>query len=97
MDENATVIDARLPTGALTLVKLGPTFHALSVVEAELTGYAGFPGSDCLNGAVIKVPNGPALVDRLPSHHSVLFTGHDAAGLGLIGRILGLQVETIGI
>ena len=96
VDENATAIDARLPTGALTLVKLGPTFKTLSVVEGELTGYAGFPGSDCLNGAVIKVPNGPALMDRLPSHHSVLFCGHDSEGLGLIGRILGLEVETIG-
>jgi len=32
----------RLSVGELTLVKLGPTFDTLSVVEAELTGYAGF-------------------------------------------------------
>lgn len=96
VDENATAIDARLPVGELTLVKLGPTFDTLSVVEAELTGYAGFPGSDCLNGAVIRVPNGHALMEGLPSHHSVLFAGHDLPGLELIGQIFDLQVETIG-
>jgi hypothetical protein len=96
VDENATAIDARLSVGELTLVKLGPTFDTLSVVEAELTGYAGFPGSDCLNGAVIRVPNGHALMEGLPSHHSVLFAGHDLPGLELIGQIFDLQVETIG-
>jgi hypothetical protein len=96
VDENATAIDARLPVGALTLVKLGPTFDTVSVVEGELTGYAGFPGSDCLNGAVIRVPVGHALMERLPSHHSVLFTGHDLAGLGLLGQVFGLEVERIG-
>jgi hypothetical protein len=80
VDENATAIDARLPAGELTLVKLGPTFDTLSVVEGELTGYAGFPGSDCLNGAVIEVPDGHALMDRLPSHHSVLLAGSTVRG-----------------
>ena len=96
VDENATAIDARLPIGELTLAKLGPTFDTLSVVEGELTGYAGFPGSDCLNGAVIRVPDGHALMERLPSHHSVLLSGHDLPGLKLVGQIFGLQVEKIG-
>ena len=96
VDENATAIDARLPIGELTLAKLGPTFDTLSVVEGELTGYAGFPGSDCLNGAVIRVPDGHALMERLPSHHSVLLSGHDLPGLKLVGQIFGFQVEKIG-
>jgi hypothetical protein len=95
VDENATAIDARLPVGDLTLAKLGPAFDTLSVVEGELTGYAGFPGSDCLNGAVIRVPDGHALMDKVPSHHSVLMSGHDLAGLKLVGDVFGLQVETI--
>jgi hypothetical protein len=65
-------------------------------VEGELTGYAGFPGSDCLNGAVIRVPDGHALMERLPSHHSVLLSGHDLPGLKLVGQIFGFQVEKIG-
>jgi hypothetical protein len=96
VDENATAIDARFPVGDLTLAKLGPTFDTLSVVEGELAAYAGFPGSDCLNGAVIRVPDGHALMERLPSHHSVLLSGHDLPGLKLVGQIFGLQVEKIG-
>ena len=96
VDVNATAIDARLPVGELTLVKLRPRFDTLSVVAGELTGYAGFPGSDCLNGAVIRVPDGHALMQRLPSHHSVLFPGHDLPGLELVGQIFGLEVENIG-
>jgi hypothetical protein len=96
VDENATAIDARLPVGELTLVKLGSRFDTLSVVEGELTRYVGFPDSDCLNGAVIRVPAGHGLMERLPSHHSILFTGHDRPGLGLIGQVFGLEVEQIG-
>jgi len=96
VDDNATAIDARLPVGDLTLVKLGPTFDTLSVVEAELASYAAFPGTDCLNGAVIRVPDGHALMEQLPSHHSVLTTGHDRAGLELTGQVFNLRVRRIG-
>ncbi len=96
VDDNATAIDARLPVGDLTLVKLGPTFDTLSVVEGELASYAGFPGSDCLNGAVIRVPDGHALMEQLPSHHSVLTTGHDLPGLKLISQVFGLRAQVIG-
>ena len=96
VDQNATAIDARLPTGDISLVKLSPDFAALSVVEGELKGYAGFPGSDCLNGAVIRVPDGHALMEQLPSHHSILTTGHDLPGLKLVGDVFGLEVKAIG-
>ena len=95
VDQNATAIDARLPVGDLTLSKLDPTFETLVVAEGELTGYAGYSGSDCLNGAVIRVPNGHALMQRLPSHHSLLTTGHDRAGIELVGQVFGLRVERL--
>ena len=95
VDENATAIDARLPLGDLTLSKLDPDLETLVVVEGELTGYAGYPGSDCLNGAVIRVPSGHALMKRLPSHHSLLSTGHDRAGIELVAQVFGLRVETV--
>ena len=41
VDENATAIDARLPEGEMTLLKLEPPFDTLSVVEGPLEGYAG--------------------------------------------------------
>ncbi len=94
VDDNATAIDARFPVGDLTLAKLEPTFDSLVAFEGELVGYAGYPGSDCLNGAVIRVPDGHALMRRLPSHHSLLLTGHHRAGLELTGRVFGLEVGT---
>ena len=96
VDDNATAIDARLPVGDLTLSKLDPTFERLVMVEGELSGYAGYPGSDCRNGAVIRVPDGHALMEGLPSHHSLLSTGHDLPGFKLVGQVFGMQVEVLG-
>jgi hypothetical protein len=96
VDQNATAIDARLPLGDLTLSKLDSTFETLVVAEGELTGYAGYPGSDCLNGAVIRVPDGHAVMTRVPSHHSLLSTGHDRGGIELVAEIFGLNIDWLG-
>jgi hypothetical protein len=95
VDEDSTAIDAELPPGDLTLSKLDPTFKKLVVAEGELEGYAGYPGSDCLNGAVIRVPDGHRLMQRLPSHHSLLTSGHDRAGFELITRVFDLELERL--
>jgi hypothetical protein len=95
VNENATAIDARLPVGDLTLAKLDPTFEKLVVAEGTLTGYAQYPGSDCLNGAVIKVADGHKLMAGLPSHHSLLTTGHNLVNMKLVGRVLDLGVEAL--
>jgi hypothetical protein len=96
LDANATAIDARLPEGDITLSKLGPTFENLVIVEGELKGYAGYPGSDFRNGAVIRVPNGHTLMDGLPSHHSILTTGHDMASLKLMSQVFDLKLDDLG-
>ena len=95
VDQNATAIDARLPVGDLTLSKLDPTFETLVIAEGELTGYAGYPGSDCRNGAVIRVPDGHALMEGLPSHHSLLTVGHDLTGMRLLAQVFGLRIEQL--
>ncbi len=95
VDENATAIDARLPVGKLTLAKLDSAFGTMAVAEGALTGYAQYPGSDCLNGAVIRVCDGHRLMARLPSHHSLLLTGHNLVGIRLVGKVLGFGVEEL--
>jgi hypothetical protein len=95
VDEDSTAIDAGLPLGDLTLSKLDPRFERLVVAEGELERYAGYAGSDCLNGAVIRVPDGHRLMQRLPSHHSLLTVGHDRAGFALLARIFGLELERV--
>jgi hypothetical protein len=91
VDQNATAIDARLPVGDITLAKLGFNFKQISAVEGHLEGYAQYPGSDCLNGAIIRVPDGRMLIDELFSHHYVIMAGHCLEKIKLLGKIFGLE------
>lgn len=94
-DPNAAAIDARLPEGPMTLAKLDPTMQKMTVVEGKLEGYVQYPGSDCLNGAVLHVSDGHKLMTTLSSHHYLLTVGHNLADIRLIAPILGLEVEAI--
>ncbi len=95
VDENATAIDARLPEGPMTLAKLHPNFEAITVAEGSLDGYAQYPGSDCLNGGVIRVADGHRLMSRLASHHYLLLTGHQRVAVQMIAPIFGLTVDAL--
>jgi len=94
VDDNATAIDARLPEGDITLVKLMPPFDRWSVVEGDLPKYAQFANSHCLNGAVLRVPNGKRLVDDLVSHHYIITTGHNLNGLEMVSKVFDLDCIT---
>jgi hypothetical protein len=95
VDENATAIDARMPTGDITLAKLHPTVDTMTVVEGSLEDYVQYPGSDCRNGGVIKVSDGPQLVDSISSHHYLLMTGHHGIDIKLLGKVFDLNIEEI--
>jgi L-fucose isomerase-like protein len=94
-DPNAIALDARMAEGPMTLAKLGPTMETLTVVEGELEGYAQYPGSDCRNGAVLKVPDGHELVNNISSHHYLLMTGHNRQDIELVAKVFDLEIETI--
>ena len=91
VDDNATAIDARLPEGDITLVKLMPPFDRWSVVEGSMPKYAQFANSHCLNGAVIRVPDGKRLVADLVSHHYIITTGHNLNELEAISKVFDLE------
>ncbi len=93
VDENAVAIDARLPIGPITLAKLLPRMDRLSMTEGELVDYAQFPGSDCLNGGVLRVRDGRKLMERLGSHHYLILVGHHGVNLGFLGQVFGLAIE----
>ena len=93
VDDNATAIDARLPEGDITLAKLDPKLKKLLVVEGTLEGYAQYPGSDCRNGAIIKVADGHRLMSKLPSHHELLITGHRTVELKLMAQVFDLEID----
>jgi hypothetical protein len=95
VDENAHAIDARFPTGPVTLAKLYPDMQQLTAVEGTLEGYAQYPGSDCLNGGVVHVPDGHRLVRKATSHHYLLLTGHNLNDMRQVLKVFGLGVETL--
>jgi L-fucose isomerase-like protein len=95
VDQNAHAMDARIQEGDVTLLKLMPPFDVLSVVEAKLEFYAQFENSDCLNGAVLHVPNGPRMLKELASHHYILTAGKNLPDLEGVAQILGLTVRVL--
>lgn len=95
VDENAIALDARLPEGPVTLVKLHPSLAKLVVSEGYLEGYVRYPGSDCENGAIIRVRDGYRLVEGLPSHHVCLVGGKRLSALRCVAQVLGLEIEEL--
>jgi hypothetical protein len=95
VDPNAVAIDARFPTGDITLVKIASTLDAMTVVPAELTDYEQYADSDCLNGAVLRVEDGYRYVEGLPSHHAVLGVGDLSRRMELVCSVLGLKMARI--
>ena len=93
VDENATVIDARLPEGKMTLAKLHPDLETISVIEGEIEKYIQYENSDCINGAVIRVSDGHQLVSSLTSHHYLILTGHRLPEIRQIAQVFGWKVE----
>ena len=95
VNNNATAMDARLPEGPVTLAKLHPKLDMMSVAEGRLESYAQYPDSDCRNGGVIRVKNGPALVDSLASHHYLLTTGHNESNIQILGKIFDFALQSL--
>lgn len=95
VDENASAVDARFPAGPVTLAKLHPTMQKLTTTEGTLEGYAQYPGSDCLNGGVIHIPDGHRLVRNATSHHYLLMTGHQLDDMRLIMKVFGLEIAQL--
>jgi hypothetical protein len=95
VNDNANAIDARLPQGRVTLIKLIPPFDTFSVVEGELENYAQFPGSDCRNGAVVRVTNGHRMVKELPSHHTIVTMGNNLPGIEYLASIFDMKCRVL--
>lgn len=95
VDDNATVIDARMPEGPITLAKMNPDFETMHVIEGEIEKYEQYKDSDFINGAVIRVADGHKLVASLSSHHYLILTGHRLAEIRQIAKVFGFEVEEL--
>jgi hypothetical protein len=93
--EDATAIDGRFPEGKVTLAKIDSSLSSLLVVEGHLEKYVQFPGSDCRNGALIRVPDGHFLMNKLYSHHNCILIGHHKIDLEVIASVIGLDIEVL--
>jgi L-fucose isomerase-like protein len=93
VDENATAIDARMPVGKLTLVKLNHTFDKLMVAKAHLESYVQYPDSDCRNGAVIRIKDGHRMMNSFYSHHNCLVTDHWGKELVNVAKVFDFEIE----
>jgi hypothetical protein len=95
VNNNAIALDARMAEGDMTLVKLMPPFDRISVVEGQITKYAQFKESHCLNGAVMRVPNGKRLINELASHHYILTNGHNLNDIEMLAKVFDLECSVI--
>ena len=95
VDENAHVLDARMPTGKMTLAKMQPTVQDMTVAEGDLVKYAQFPGSDCRNGAVLKLQSGHRFVTEAPSCHHILTVGSNANDIEMIGKVFDFGIHRL--
>jgi hypothetical protein len=91
VNEDALMVDARLPKGPVTLAKIYPGFKKLSVIKAEIEDYVQYPGSDCRNGALIRYRDGHKVMDALCSHHSLIISGDVAPELRQLARVFGWE------
>ena len=66
--------------GAMTLAKLHPELGSMQVIRGELESYVQYPGSDCRNGALLKVRDGRKIMKSFYSHHYCLMTGEAGDG-----------------
>ncbi len=97
VNDNAIVLDCRMATGPVTMAKLHPDMHTLTVIEAEIEDYVQYPGSDCRNGALIRYSNdsGHGVMEKLSSHHAILIQGNVTHLLTQIARVYGFKMEVI--
>jgi hypothetical protein len=95
VDENANAIDARMAEGDITLIKLMPPFDTISIVNGQLEFYAQFEGSDCRNGAVVRVSNGPRMLKELASHHYILTAGKNLMDMENVAQVFGLETRVL--
>jgi hypothetical protein len=95
VDENAHAMDARMAEGPMTLAKLHPELTSMQAIEGELEGYVQYPGSDCRNGALLKVKNGHALMKAFYSHHYCLMTGKHVVDIENVTKVMNMGVDVL--
>ena len=95
--EDSIMIDCEMEVGPIVLAKIHPNMKKLILIEAEITKYVQYPGSDCRNGALIHFSNnnGHQVMQTLCSHHALIIQGRCTHELLLIAQIFGFEAQTL--
>ncbi|GHU63351.1 hypothetical protein AGMMS49983_06600 [Clostridia bacterium] len=89
--KNAHVIDCEFAKGPVTLAKIYPDLKRFSIIKAEIEDYVTYPGSDCLNGALIRYGDGHKIMEHLCSHHSLIVQGDQVPALLQVAKTFGFD------
>lgn len=67
----------------------------ITVIEAELKRYVGYPYFDCRNGAIFHYKNksGHKIMESLSSHHAIVIQGDVAHLIQQMGKVFDIEVE----
>ncbi|MDD5673051.1 MAG: hypothetical protein PHC61_02720 [Chitinivibrionales bacterium] len=95
VNDNAHAVDARIRPGPVTLAKLHPELLSIQAIAGELEGYVQYKGSDCRNGGLLKVKDGPALMKAFYSHHYCLLAGKRAAEIENVARVMDVAAQVL--
>ncbi|HBU12994.1 MAG TPA: hypothetical protein DEB31_09825 [Clostridiales bacterium] len=95
VDENAIMVDCELPKGSATLAKINSDFKGITIIQAEIEDYVQYPGSDCLNGALVRYADGHKVMEGLSSHHAIIMSGDRKTELLQMAKVFGLKPEIL--
>lgn len=95
VNEKAYMIDCELPVGDMTLAKIAPSFDRVTVIPGRIEKYVQFPGTDARNASLLHYANGEQVMESLPSHHQMLLTGKQKAGILQIAKVFGWDTQVI--
>jgi L-fucose isomerase-like protein len=91
------MVDCRFAPGPITLAKLSSDMKKITLIECEIADYVQYPGTDCVNGALLRYKNnnGHEIMDSLSSHHALLIQGDHIPTLLQAAKIFGFEVRKL--
>ena len=97
VNENAVMVDCEIAVGPITLAKIHPNMKKMIIIEAEISEYVQYPGSDCRNGALIhfKNDNGHQIMQTLCSHHALIIKGDCSHELLMMAQAFSFDTELL--
>jgi len=95
--DNALMVDCEMEPGPITLAKIHPNMKKMILIEAEISDYVQYPGSDCRNGALIhfKNNNGHQIMQSLCSHHALIVQGECVHELLALAQVYQFDTEVL--